>query len=130
MAVAHLSEGTPPPFESAPLTDLLPRLTRGVRPYWGYEPASLLVMRSETFTLPGSSGGLVVQRANGHVRILAAVGLNELADRELTALLRQVAGDAHALQIYNEPDDSPLLAHYLRLGFTEFFSQDEMFLAL
>lgn len=130
MVVAKLAQGTSPALERVPLTDLLPSLMRGVRPIWAYEPASLLSMRLETYALYGGSGGLVVQQINGNARIVAATELNELTDEALSAVLRQVAGNAPTLQIYNEPEDSPLLARYTRLGFTEIFSQREMFLTL
>lgn len=130
IAVANLPQGTHPPLETVPLLDVLPLFTRGGRPYWGYELASLLAMRTDTFTLPGHSSGLVVQRTNGNTRVVAAAGLNELTDGELAAVLRSVAGDALTLQVYNEPEDSPFLARYGRLGLTEMFSQYEMFLTL
>ncbi|HEX7737505.1 MAG TPA: GNAT family N-acetyltransferase [Ktedonobacteraceae bacterium] len=129
IAAANLPQGPLAPLENVPFSDFLPRLVRGVRPYWGYEPASLLAMRLETFILHGGSGGLVVQRANGNVRVIATAGLNELTDQELAAALRYIVGDAHTIQVYNEPDDT-LLIRYIRLGFTEIFSQHEMFLTL
>ncbi len=45
------------------------------------------------------------------------------------ALLR-AAGDATTILIMNEPEDSPFLARCYELGFSEFFSQHEMFLRL
>ena len=125
---AALPERTPPLLKQVPLMDVLPRFIRSIRPTWAYELASLLAMNVQTFALPGDTGGLVIQQVNGNVRIVAAAGLAELTDEELAAIISHITGGARTLQIYNEPDDSPLLARYLRLGFTETFSQNEMFL--
>lgn len=121
------------PVESAPVETLLPFLYDGRRPFWGNELASLLMMKLEAFVSPASVGkvhGLLVQRMNGKVRVVAALLQNTLTTPEFAALLRYAAGDAQGIQVYNEAEGSSLLEHCQRLGFSEWFSQNEMFLNL
>lgn len=99
-----------------------------VRLCWGCEPATILAGPSEALVIRGSDGQLssvIVQRGQ-RVSMLASLFSGGLADAELAALLRHAAGKAAGLLLYNEPEESPYLARYRALGFTEFFSQYEM----
>lgn len=112
---------------------LLSRLYEGLQPSWQYEPASILTMRAEAITAPGADGhlnGLIFTRAGENTRILAAFLQSDLTNAALGSLLRAAAGNATTIQVFNEPEDSPFLARCRALGFTEFFSQHEMFLTL
>lgn len=122
-----------PIIESVPL-ETLPSFypQSAVRPCWGLELAGVLTARCEIYVANGSDGRaniFVVQRQADKVRVQATLQ-SQLTDEEFAALLRAVARDATTLQIYNEPEDSPLLQRYVKLGFTEFFSQYEMLLHL
>ncbi|GHO46610.1 GNAT family N-acetyltransferase [Ktedonospora formicarum] len=134
VALEKLPEAPVLHVERVPLETLLPWLGQNdVTQSWQRELATLFVQEVETFVAPGPGGGmngLVIQRGGGKARIQAAVVQSALTDSELLGLLREVAGDCSGIQIYNEPEDSPLLKRYLRLGFTEFFTQHEMFIRL
>lgn len=119
--------------EAVDLASLLPRLYEGQQPDWEREPASILTMRAEAVAVPGNAGGLnglIFRRAGEKIQILAAILQSDLTNAELAALLWAAAGEATGIQVYNEPEDSPFLARCRDLGFTEFFSQHEMFLTL
>jgi len=91
---------------------------------------TLLTMGVEAVIAAGPDGrvnGLMVERAGEWVRIHGALLQSQLTDAQLAALLRQAAGDARRIQIFNEPEGSPFLARCRQLGFTEFYSQYEMF---
>lgn len=110
---------------------LLPLLLKVDQPCWGREPATILTADTEAIITTGPDGlinGLVLQRSGSKIRIQAALFQSQLAHDELAALLRAAAGDATGIQVYNEPEDSPFLTACLELGFTEFFSQYEMFI--
>jgi len=127
-----LPAGAPIRVERVAVEALLPRLMSGGRPCWGCEPSTILAVAAEAVVLPGASGqlnGVIVQRGQ-RASILASFFDSGLPDTELTALLRQAAGDADGLVVFNEPEESPCLARYRALGFSEFFSQDEMWLTL
>lgn len=112
---------------------LLPRLYEGPQPDWEREPASILALRTEAVAIPASNGrlnGLLFRRGGDNIQILAAFLENDLPDAALATLLRAAAGDVKGVQVFNEPEDSPFLARCRVLGFTEFFSQHEMFLTL
>lgn len=119
-------------IERLSLETVLPRLQQNsIQPCWSLELASLLTTNSEAFAVSGpdkQSNTLVVQRSNGVARIQAAFIQSQFAEDEFAALLHSIAVDAATVQIYNEPEDSPLLDRYVSLGFTEFFSQYEMIL--
>ncbi|HLW03899.1 MAG TPA: GNAT family N-acetyltransferase [Ktedonobacterales bacterium] len=110
-----------------------PRLYEGQQPDWEREPASILALRTEAVALPGSDGGqsgLLFRRGGDNIQILAAFLAHDLPDAALATLLRAAAGNATSAQVFNEPEASPFLARCRNLGFTEFFSQHEMFLTL
>lgn len=88
---------------------------------------------TKTFVAPGPSGRLnasIVQRFDDKIRIQAALVQSQLTDEVFTTLLHTAATDATMIQVFNEPEESPLLHRYLELGFTEYFSQYEMLLKL
>lgn len=119
--------------EAVPTERLLLDLHKADRPCWGLEPTSILCISAEAFvaSVPGGGvNGLIVQRGNGKIRILAALCQDELSDATWATFLRHAAGEATGIIVYNEPENSPLLSCYQRLGFTEIFSQYEMFLDL
>ena len=102
-------------------------------PCWSLELASLLTIQPATLLLPGPDGlpnAFLVQYTEGIARILMTHLQSTLTRNEFATLLRTVAGDATTIQTYNEPENSPILQRYLELGFTEYFSQYEMFLDL
>ncbi len=112
---------------------LLPRLYEGQQPDWEREPASILTLGASAVALPGGQGqrsGLLFRRGGDNIQILAAFLEHDLPDAALATLLRTAANDATGVQVFNEPEDSPFLARCRALGFTEFFSQHEMFLTL
>lgn len=119
--------------QAVPLEALMPRLYEGQPPDWEREPASILSMRAEAVAAPGADGqlnGLIFRRSGDNIQMLAALLQSDLSNAELAALLRAAAGDAATILIMNEPEDSPFLARCRDLGFSEFFSQYEMFLSL
>jgi GNAT superfamily N-acetyltransferase len=107
--------------------------TNQVRPTWGRELPTLMTIHTETVIAPtpdGRQNSLVVQHA-GKVLIIHYAGLqDDFTNAELSTLLKQAAGDAIKIQVYNEPENSPFLARCRELGFIEFFSQYEMLLTL
>ncbi|HEY7351069.1 MAG TPA: GNAT family N-acetyltransferase [Ktedonobacterales bacterium] len=121
----------------APAT-LFPGLYEGYQPDWERELPSLMTMRAEAVAAAGADGqlnGLIFRPGgrganNEKIQIQAAILQSDLTNADLAALLRAAAGDAAGIQVYNEPEDSPFLARCRDLGFTEFFSQHEMFLTL
>ncbi|GLV59333.1 hypothetical protein KDH_61600 [Dictyobacter sp. S3.2.2.5] len=103
------------------------------RPTWGLEIASLLTGNSEALTIAGPDDQLnafIVRRANNIMQIQAVLLRCRLTASEYGALLRALATDCSKVQIYNEPEESPQVPHYLDLGFNEFFSQYDMLLKL
>ncbi|GER91347.1 hypothetical protein KDW_55090 [Dictyobacter vulcani] len=103
------------------------------RQSWGRELASLLAMDTEAFVTSspdGQQSAIIVQRANDTIRLLAVLLPTQSTHAVLATLLHAIAADATTIQIYNEPEDGSLFQLYLDLGFTEFFSQYEMFLNL
>lgn len=130
IATSALPAGAVPSIERLALETALSRFQQApVQPCWSLEPASLLAMNVEAFAVPDSAREpniLVVQRSNGVTRIQAACIQSQLTENEFAALLRSIATDTTTLQVFNEPEESPLLERYMSLGFTEFFSQYEM----
>lgn len=119
--------------EIVPIEKLLPFLSGDQQPDWERELASILTLQAEAVMasdVAGRVNGLIARRAGERLQVLAAVLQPDFTQAELAALLRRAAGDATTIQVYNEPEGSTLLARYLDLGFTEFFSQYEMLLTL
>lgn len=111
---------------------LLAEFANVVQPCWGCELATILNGSSEaivTSNARGQRSGLIVQR-NKAMTILTSFLQSELTDDELAALLRQAAGETGTLVVYNEPEESPYLARYRALGFSEFYTQYEMSMQL
>jgi ribosomal protein S18 acetylase RimI-like enzyme len=118
--------------ERVAIETLLTEFASAAQPCWGCELATILNGSSEaivTSSPRGQFSGLIVQR-NKAMNILSTFLQNELTDDELAALLRQAAGEAGTLVVYNEPEESPYLARYRALGFSEFFTQYEMSMQL
>lgn len=112
---------------------LLPWLSYIDKQYWGRELPTLLTLPTEAIIAYGPDGqanGLLIQRFDEKIRILATVLQSRLTNTELAALLRQAAANATEIEVYNEPEDQPFLALYRDLGFNEIFSQHEMVLTL
>ncbi|HEY7414118.1 MAG TPA: GNAT family N-acetyltransferase, partial [Ktedonobacteraceae bacterium] len=112
---------------------LLSYFAEGGLPCWGRELASILAAPVESIIAIGPDGrinGLVMQRGDDKIRIQALLLQSKLTDAELASLLRQAAGSASGIRVHNEPEDSLLLTRYQALGFTESFSQYEMFVKL
>lgn len=134
IATSALSTSATAPTENLPLETLLSWLQQSShRPYWGLEAPSILSMHVETLAAPGPDGrlnGFVVQRFDNIVRLQVVRLQSQFTANEFATLLRSVAANATTIQIFNEPEDSPLLQRYLDLGFSEFFSQHEMLLDL
>jgi hypothetical protein len=126
------SDSVAPVIERVPLETLF-SYTRDnlAQPAWGLELASLLTMPCELLVASGPDGAqnaFTVQRSGESIHIQVACYQLPLTDDAFAALLRALAGDAATIQIFNEPEDSPFLDRYRRLGFSEFFSQYEMLL--
>jgi hypothetical protein len=103
------------------------------QPVWQQELATLLAITTETAHVTDSAGersSLVYARAGEKSRILAARVTASLSERELVKLLRRAAGEAAVMQLVNCPETDTILARCQELGFTEVYSQDEMYLAL
>lgn len=134
IATSALPAGVIPSIEHLSLETALSRLQQApTQPCWNLEPASLLTMNVEAFAVSGSdkaSNIFVIQRSNNVARIQAALIQSQLTENEFAALLRSIATDVTIIQVFNEPEESPLLKCYVNLGFTEFFSQYEMILEL
>ncbi|HEU5200699.1 MAG TPA: GNAT family N-acetyltransferase [Ktedonobacterales bacterium] len=133
VATASLPAGVELQTEAAPIEKLLPFLSSDQQPDWERELASILTLQTESVLASGVAGrvnGLIARRAGERLQVLAAILQPDCTNAELAALLRSAAGDATTIQVYNEPEGSALLARYLDLGFTEFFSQYEMMLTL
>ncbi len=133
VAAASLPAVAEPQMEAAPLESLLPFLSSDHRPDWEQELASILTLQIEVVMALDGAGrvnGLIARRAGERLQVLAAILQPDFTNAGLAALLRRAAGDATTIQVYNEPEGSALLARYLDLGFTEFFSQYEMMLPL
>lgn len=131
--IAALPDGADLQTEIVPIETVLPLLQNADRPCWNRELVSILTANTETIIAPGANGqvnGLVVQRNDQKIRIVATILQSELTDLEMATLLRRAAADATGIQVYNEPEDSPFLTSCQRLGFSEFFSQHEMFITL
>ncbi|HEY7355835.1 MAG TPA: GNAT family N-acetyltransferase, partial [Ktedonobacterales bacterium] len=112
--------------QAVPLNALMPRLYEGPQPDWEREPASILALRAEAVAAPGADGqlsGVIFRRSGDNVQMLAAVLQSDLSNADLAALLCAAAGDATWVQLFNEPEDSPLLARCRDLGFAETVSQ-------
>jgi ribosomal protein S18 acetylase RimI-like enzyme len=119
--------------QAVPLNALMPRLYEGQRPDWEREPASIQTLRAEAVAAPGADGqlnGLIFRRSGDNIQMLAAVLQSDLSNADFAALLCEAAGDATWVQLFNEPEDSLLLARCRDLGFAETVSQYEMFLRL
>ncbi|GAC1619334.1 MAG: hypothetical protein NVS4B11_10560 [Ktedonobacteraceae bacterium] len=133
IATTSLPEAIPLQVKAVPTERLLPEQHNGEHPYWGLELASILSMRTEAFLALTPGGGvnsLIIRRNNGKIRILAALCQDTLSDAAWATFLRHAAGETTSIEVYNEPESSPLLTRYQRLGFTDIFSQYEMFLSL
>jgi len=132
IASAALPAGAPVHVERVAIEAVLPQFLGSVHPCWECELATILTIPAEAVVIRGSDGqfnGVIVQRGQ-RVSILASFFSSELADADLAALLHQAAGEASGLVVFNEPEESPCLARYRALGFSEFFSQYEMLLTL
>lgn len=132
IALSSLPAGAPVRVERSAVEPLLARFADMPQPCWGCEPATILASTCESVVLARSAGhcdGVIVQHGQ-RASILASLFSGELDEAKLAALLRQAAGDADDLLVYNEPEESPCLERYQALGFSEFFSQYEMLLAL
>jgi ribosomal protein S18 acetylase RimI-like enzyme len=115
---------------SAPLVaeDIL-----AAEPVWQQELVSLLAMTTETAHLTDAAGQrstLVCRKAGEKTLILAASVARTTTEQELVALLRRAAADSSSIQLTNCPGSSSILARCQALGFTEVYSQDEMYLDL
>lgn len=130
LAATALPSGEPVQLEKSTTETFVHGLSQAWKPFWGGEAASLLTLDAETFALTGSAHGLMLQKRNDNAVIAAANYPDKLTAEELSTFLRYIAGDANKLQVYNEPDNSPHLKRYQRLGFSEFFRQHEMVLKL
>jgi GNAT superfamily N-acetyltransferase len=133
VAVAALPAGASIQAEAAPLSALLPLLHSIEQPDWERELATLLTLQTEAVIASGVDGrvnGLIVRRSGERCQIQAAILQPNFTNAQLVTLLRSAADNAKTIQVYNEPEGSALLARYLELGFTEFFSQYEMVLTL
>jgi RimJ/RimL family protein N-acetyltransferase len=138
IAVATLPDGadTRPlvaavPVGSAAALDV--EVALAAQPIWQQELASLLAITTETTQITDSAGAqtaLICARSGDKTRILAASVAPSLAVQELTALLHRAAGESSAIQLVNCPASDALMARCQALGFTEVYSQDEMYLAL
>lgn len=127
-----LSPGVPVRVRRSAVEPLLTRIAQLPWPCWGCEPATILAAACEALVLPRSAGqldGVIVQRGRG-ISVLASFFSSEPDGAELAELLRQAAGEADDILVYNEPEESPYLSAYRALGFSEFFSQYEMLLTL
>jgi ribosomal protein S18 acetylase RimI-like enzyme len=114
-------------------TPLVAEDALAAEPVWQQELASLLAMATQTTQLTDSAGqrsALVCVRSGASTRVLAASVAGSLTEQELIALLRRAAGDSPRLQLVNCPESSAMLAPCQALGFTEVYSQDEMYIAL
>lgn len=122
------------PTENISAETLLSRFQqRSHQPCWNLEAASVLTANTEAFVASGPDGhqnAVIVQRIDDKIRVQAVLLQGQFTDEAFAALLRTAAADATMIQVYNEPEESPLLQRYLALGFTEYFSQDEMLLKL
>lgn len=133
IAISALPESGSLSLERLPLETLLswpePALAELC---WSLEPASLLAMQAEMWAWSGPDGQrnmLVVQRQDSSVRIQAALLQSQFTDTTFAALLRAVGTDAETIQVFNAPEENPLVSHAMRVGFTQWFSQYEMTLA-
>ncbi len=117
-------------FERVPIETLLSWSQKpAAQPCWGNELISLFTIGSEMLVMRGSdarSNAIIAQRSGDKIRIQTAFLQSELTDVELATLLRTIARDAPMIQVFNEPEESPLVQRYLSLGMTEFVSQYEM----
>jgi RimJ/RimL family protein N-acetyltransferase len=103
------------------------------QPVWQQELASLLAMTTETThvtDIAGQRSSLACVRSVAATRILAASVATSLTEQELISLLRQAAGESPVIQLTNCPDGGSILARCQALGFSEVYSQDEMYSAL
>jgi ribosomal protein S18 acetylase RimI-like enzyme len=103
------------------------------QPVWQQELASLLAMTTETTHVTDTAGhrsSLVCARSGAHTRILAASVAKSITEEELIALLRQATGESSVIQLTNCPGSSSILARCLSLGFSEVYSQEEMYITL
>lgn len=133
IASASLPENVALPVEKVPVETRLPAFYDGRQPAWGNELATLLSMNLEAFVLSaptGQSHGLLVQRTNSNMRVVAALLQDTITALELASLLKYAAGAARDIQVYNEAEGSFFLEHCLRLGFGEWFGQYEMVMQL
>lgn len=127
-----VAEGEAPQVERAAPERLLPQLANAARPCWDCELTTILNGASEAIITSDPHGrlsGLIVQRGK-NATILATLLQSDLPDAALVELLRQAAGEASNLAVFNEPEESPFLARYRALGFNEFYSQYEMYMEL
>jgi hypothetical protein len=134
IAITALSDGTERgASQVATSASLVAEDVLAAQPVWQQELASLLAMTTETAHVTESAGqrsSLVYVRSGALTRILAASVAKSFTEQELVALLRQAAGDSSVIQLVNCPGSSSILARCQALGFTEVYSQDEMYRAL
>lgn len=134
IATTNIPASKPLVVEHVPFETVIPQISQhSIAPCWACELASLQTLNTDTIVTHSLNSGinaLVVQHSQGKTRVLATVLQEDLTDLELASLLREAAGSDSTIQIYNEPEGSLFLARCRRLGFTEFFSQYEMFMDL
>jgi ribosomal protein S18 acetylase RimI-like enzyme len=133
IASAALATDAATQVERVSVEELLPAFHRGPRPAWSNELPALLSMNLEAFALTGAGGersGILVQHANGKMRVVAALLREAITTAEVSALLKAAAGDAQSVQVYNEGEGSLFLEHCQHLGFGEWFTQYEMSMPL
>lgn len=133
VATASLPAGASTQTETTPTEALLPFLHSDQRPDWERELTTILTLQTEAVIASSAArrvNGLIVRRSGERCQVQAAILQPDFTHAELATLLRSAAADEKTIQVYNEPEGSALLARYLELGFTEFFSQYEMMLTL
>ena len=133
VGAASLPPGANIQMETTTTEALLPFMRSGEQPDWERELATILTLQTEAVIASGVDGrvnGLIVRRSGERCQVQAAILQPDFTHAELATLLRSAAADAKTIQVYNEPEGSALLARYLELGFTDFFSQYEMIITL
>ncbi len=134
IACAALPAAMQARVERVPLAEVLPAFCASeLRPAWSNELPALLALGVEAWRLTSPGGeraAILLQRANDKARVVAALPGEGTTTPEVAAFLQIAAGEAQSIQVYNEPEESPLLEHCRRLGFGEWFTQYEMLIKL
>ena len=119
--------------QSATSAPLVAEDVLAAQPVWQQELASLLAMTTESIHVTDTAGqrsSLVCARAGARTRILVASLATSITEQELIALLRQAADESSVIELTNGPDGSSILARCQAFGFSEVYSQDEMYVTL